>query len=208
MPIQLVRAAHRSLAPFLLGACLLRLNAPRSRAAVLTIMRARPRLALALLALLLASLAAHKTDAASPTLKPSNADTAFRQVPLLSPSGGTDYMTGVGHSTWPAFLDSTLIRSIGGGDSVQVASTRTNGVRIGLNGSITYTFPPNTYANRVGAIVTADDWTNPLESTLPMLIASFTFADGRTWGTGTLYDVSLDLGYPFLLRYRVRNWSD
>ena len=73
---------------------------------------------------------------------------------------------------------------------------------------MTYTFPPNTYANRIGAIVTADDWTNPTESTLPILIASFTFQDGRTWGTGTLYDVSSGLGYPFLLYYRVRDWSD
>ena len=140
--------------------------------------------------------------------RPSNADTAFTQVPLLSPSGGTDYVTGVGHGTWPTFLDSTLVRAIGGTDSILIASTRTQGVRIGLNGSVTYTFPPHTFANRVGAIVTANDWTDPEDGTFPVLTASFTFADGRTWGTGTLYDVSLDLGYPFLLAYRVRNWSD
>ncbi len=140
--------------------------------------------------------------------RPSNADTAFTQVPLLAPSGGTGYVTGVGHPTWPTFLDSVLVRAIGGSDSILIASTRTQGVRIGLNGSVTYTFPPHTFANRVGTIVTADDWTNPLESTLPMLIASFTFADGRTWGTGTLYDVTSNLGYPYLLYYRVRDWSD
>jgi hypothetical protein len=140
--------------------------------------------------------------------KPSNADTAFRQVPLLAPSGGTDYVTGVGHLTWPSFLDSVLVRAIGGSDSILIASTRAQGVRIGLNGSVTYSFPPHTFANRVGTIVTANDWTDPLESTLPMLIASFTFADGRTWGTGTLYDVTSNLGYPYLLYYRVRNWSD
>ena len=71
-----------------------------------------------------------------PTLKPSNADTAFRQVPLLSPSGGTDYVTGVGHSTWPTFLDSSaLVWPIGGGDSILIASTRTQGVTVGLNES-------------------------------------------------------------------------
>jgi hypothetical protein len=140
--------------------------------------------------------------------RPSNADAAFTQVSLVSPSGGTGYVTGVGHPTWPTFLDSTLVRAIGGTDSILIASTRNSGVRIGLNGSVTYTFPPRTFANRVGTIVTADDWTDPLESTLPMLIASFTFADGRTWGTGTLYDVSSNLGYPYLLYYRVRNWSD
>ena len=128
-------------------------------------------------------------------------------MPLLFPTGGTDFVKGVGHPTWPTFLDSTLVRAIGGTDSILIASART-GVRIGLNGSVTYTFPPNTYANRVGAIVTAIDWTVPSEGTLPMLIASFTFQDGRTWGTGTLYDVNLDLGYPFLAYYRVRNWSD
>ncbi len=169
-------------------------------------MRTRPRFLLVLA--FLVTLSSASAGAAVPHLSPSNSDTAFRQVPLLTPSGGSGYVTGVGHLTWPTFLDSTLQRSIGSGDSVLVASTRTKGVRIGLNGSVTYTFPANTYANRVGAIVTADDWTDPTESTLPMLIASFTFADGRTWGTGTLYDINLDLGYPFLLYYRVRNWSD
>lgn len=73
---------------------------------------------------------------------------------------------------------------------------------------MTYTFPPNTYANRVGAIVTADDWTDGNDTGFPVLTASFTFADGRIWGTGTLIDVSSSLGYPFLLGYRVRDWSD
>ena len=154
------------------------------------------------------ALALHSLGAPSDAqvLRPTNADTAFRQVPLLLPSGGNDYVTGVGHSTWPTSLDTlTLVKAIGGNDSILIASTRTQGVRIGLNGSVRYTFPPNTYASRVGAIVTADDWTNPSEGTLPMIIASFTFQDGRTWGTGTLYDVNLNLGYPFLLAYRVRN---
>lgn len=138
---------------------------------------------------------------------PSNAQAAFRQVSLLSPSGGTGYATG-GHLTWPTFLDSLLIRAIGGTDSIQIKSTRSQGVSVGLNGSVTYTLPPKTFANRVGAIVTANDWTDGSETGFPVLTASFTFSDGRTWGTGTLFDVSSGLGYPFLLRFRVRTWSD
>lgn len=139
--------------------------------------------------------------------RPSNSQVAFKQVSLPSPSGGTGYATG-GHLTWPTFLDSLLVRAIGGTDSIQIKSTRTQGVSVGLNGSVTYMLPPKTFANRVGAIVTANDWTHGSETGFPVLTASFTFGDGRTWGTGTLYDVSSGLGYPFLLRYRVRNWSD
>lgn len=138
---------------------------------------------------------------------PSNASSAFLQLPLGSPNGGTGYVIG-GHATWPTFLDSIRIRGIGGTDSIQIQSTRSLGVSIGLNGLATYTFPPKTFANRVGAIVTANDWSDGSDTGFPVLTASFTFADGRTWGTGTLYDVSSGEGYPFLLRYRVRNWSD
>lgn len=138
---------------------------------------------------------------------PSNAAAAFRQVPLTSPSGGTGYATG-GHLTWPTFLDSLRIRAIGGTDSIQIKSTRTQGVTIGLNGSVAYALPPKTFANRVGAIVTANDWDDNTETGFPVLTASFTFSDGRTWGDGTLFDVSSSRGYPFLLGFRVRNWSD
>ncbi len=138
---------------------------------------------------------------------PSNAASAFKQVPLLSPSGGTGYAAG-GHTTWPTFLDGLLVRAIGGTDSILIRSTRSQGVSIGLNGSVTYTLPPKTFANRVGAIVTANDWTDGEDAGFAVLTASFTFGDGRTWGTGTLYDVSSGGGYPFDLWYRVRNWSD
>ena len=148
-------------------------------------------------------------QSAAQALRPSNADTAFTQIPLLTPSAGTGYVADVGHATWPSLLDnSALIRAIGGGDSVLIASTRTHGVSVGLNGTVTYTLPPGTYANRVGAIVTANDWTDPDETGFPVLTASFLFADGRTWGDGSMYDVSSGLGYPFLLHNRVRNWSD
>lgn len=159
----------------------------------------------ALLATLLALFAARCSEGGTP----SNASSAFTQIPLTTPSGGTGYATPAGHLTWPTFLDDPhLIQAIGGSDTILIASTRDSGVTIGLNGSVTYTFPPNTFANRVGAIVTANDWTDGSDTGFPVLTASFTFSDGRTWGTGSLYDVSSGLGYPFLLRYRVRNWSD
>ena len=88
---------------------------------------------------------------------PIERNSAFLQQPLTAPSGGTGYVTG-GHPTWPTFLDSVRIRAIGGADSILIKSTRSQGVSIGLNGSVTYTFPPKTYANRVGAIVTANNW--------------------------------------------------
>ena len=154
---------------------------------------------------LLAFLAPKRSEGGTP----SNAAAAFTQVPLTTPSGGSGYVRPAGHSTWPTFLDdSHLIHAIGGGDTILIASTRTNGVSIGLNGAVTFTFPPNTFANRVGAIVTANNWTDPSETGYPVLTASFAFADGRTWGSGTLYDVSSGEGYPFLLRSRVRDWSD
>ncbi|MGH7741748.1 MAG: hypothetical protein ACRENS_06965 [Candidatus Eiseniibacteriota bacterium] len=118
-------------------------------------------------------------------------------------------MLNAGHDKWPLSLDNpALIRAIGNGDTAIIASTRLHGVSINLDGSVTYTLPPNTYANRVGAIVTANDWVNPTDGTLPVLIASFAFADGRHWGTGTFSDVMLDDGKALNLIYQVRNWSN
>jgi hypothetical protein len=178
MPIKSVRAAHGCLAPVLLGAFLLCLHAPRSQAAV-------------------------------PPLSPSNGSAAFRQITLLSPSSGTGYALNAGHPKWPLLLDDpALIRAIGGSDTVLIASTRSHGVSISLDGSVTYTLPPNTYANRVGTILTANDWVSALDGTLPVLMASFTFGDGRHWGVGTFSDVMLDEGKAFNTVYQVRNWSN
>lgn len=103
------------------------------------------------------TLNAQYTLGATPQCMPSNADTAFRQVPLSTPSGGVGYVF-AGHPEWPAFLDSSsLVRAIGGVDSILIASTRLLGVSINLDGSVTYTLPPNTYANRVGTIITANN---------------------------------------------------
>jgi hypothetical protein len=113
--------------------------------------------------------------------KPSNADTAFRQVPLNPPSSGSGYVPNSGHSQWPLSLDnSALILPIGGSDSVLIASTRLQGVRINLDGSVTYSLPSNTRANRIAVIVTANDGTDPLDYNFPLLFVSCTFGDGRT----------------------------
>ncbi len=70
--------------------------------------------------------------------KPSNADTAFRQVPLNPPSSGSGYVPNSGHGQWPLSLDNAaLIWPIGGSDSVLIASTRLQGVLINLDGSVT-----------------------------------------------------------------------
>jgi hypothetical protein len=146
---------------------------------------------------------------AVPPSRPSNADTAFRQVPLSAPSGGHGYALNAGHlAEWPALLDSSsLVRAIGGLDSVLIASSRSKGVSISLDGAVTYTLPPNTYANRVGTIITANDG-QPWDGGLPMLSASFSFSDGRRWGSGTVSDVQFGGGHPFSLSNSVRNWSD
>lgn len=159
----------------------------------------------------LVALAFHPQWALSavPNFRPSNADTAFRQVSLSAPSGGHGYVRSAGHTEWPALLDnSSLVRAIGGLDSIFIASTRTKGVSVSLDGAVTYTLPPNTYANRVGTIVTANDFVDPIDGTFPVLTASFTFADGRHWGTGTSSDVMLNAGKALNTIYQVRNWSD
>jgi hypothetical protein len=114
-----------------------------------------------------------------------------------------------GHSIWPSLLNNpALVHPIGGGDSVLIASTRDSGVTVNLDGSITYTLPPNTHANRVGTIVTANNWTTASDGTFPVLTASFTFGDGRHWGSGTVVDVPQSAGKALNLVYQVRNWSN
>lgn len=145
---------------------------------------------------------------AAPGCMPTNASKAFTQIPLQSPSSGSGYFT-FGHAIWPPFLDdSTLVWPLSGGDSILIASFRTQGISINLDGSVTYTFPPNTYANRVGTIVTANDWTDGGNGTFPVLTASFTFSDGRQWGSGTAQDVPSNSGKALSLVHQVRNWSN
>jgi hypothetical protein len=138
---------------------------------------------------------------ASDASTPSNANAAFTQINLHSPTG-SGFVFPSGHSIWPSFLnDPHLVRAIGHGDSILIASTRDSGVTVNLDGSITYTLPPDTYANRVGAIVTANNWTTASDGTFPVLTASFTFSDGRQWGSGTSVDVPQNGGKALNLVY-------
>jgi hypothetical protein len=112
-----------------------------------------------------------------------------------------------GHSQWPLSLDNpVLVWPIGGTDSVLIASTRLQGVRVSLDGSVTYSLPPDTYANRIAAIVTANDGTDPLDYNFPLLFVSCTFGDGRTWGSTTV--PGLFNTYDLAFGHDVRNWSD
>jgi hypothetical protein len=139
--------------------------------------------------------------------KPSNADTAFRQVPLNPPSSGSGYVPNSGHGQWPLSLENpALIWPIGGVDSVLIASTRLQGVRINLDGSVTYSLPPNTRANRIAVIVTANDGTDPFDYNFPLLFVSCTFGDGRTWGSTSL--PGLFNTYDLAFGHDVRNWSN
>ena len=149
------------------------------------------------------------SHAAPPGCTPTNAAQAFTQIPLLSPSASSGAVLPSGHATWPTFLtDPTLVWPLSGGDSVLIASTQTQGVSVNLDGFVTYAFPASTYANRLATIITANDATDPLDFTLPVLTASFTFADGRQWGSGTSADVMSGAGRPFSLGNSIRNWSD
>lgn len=117
---------------------------------------------------------------------PSNASAAFRQIQLLTPTSGAGYVLNAGHAGWPLSLDNAaLVRAIGGGDSVLIASSRLHGVSINLDGSVTYALPPNTRANRIAAIVTANNGTDPFDYNFPLLFVSATFSDGRHWGVST-----------------------
>lgn len=139
--------------------------------------------------------------------RPSNADTAFRQVPLNPPSSGSGYVPNQGHGQWPLSLENpALIWPIGGIDSVLIASKRLQGVRINLDGSVTYSLPPNTRANRIAVIVTANDGTDPLDYNFPLLFVSCAFGDGRTWGSTSLPGLfnTKDLAFG----HDVRNWSN